>query len=245
MISRLTRPRAALILALAAIFILALAHWPDRFLADILEQLKNFQTNGATLRARILAFGGLAPALFIIIQVAQVVVAPIPGEASGFLGGYVFGAFPGFLYSSLGLTIGSALAFGGGRLLTAFFTEHFRHTSFYLRFNHLVSRGDFLIPFTLFLLPGFPKDSLCYLLGMSSMPWAAFLLITGVGRVPGTLMLSLQGAEAFAGNWLRLAVISLVSLGIVLPCLLGRHRILARFNRHRAEPLSPEESDHE
>lgn len=241
---RLTRTRAALLLAIAASAILVLILWPDNFLAKALAQLKNFQTDGATLRARILAHGGLAPAIFIIIQVAQVVVAPIPGEASGFLGGYVFGALPGFIYSSLGLTIGSGLAFGAGRLLTAFFSEHFRHTSFYLRFNHLVSRGDFLIPFVLFLLPGFPKDSLCYLLGMSSMPWPAFLFITGVGRMPGTLTLSLQGAEVFNGNWLRLAVISLVTMLVVLPCLLGRHRLLERLNRHRAKPPSLGESGH-
>lgn len=240
----LTRPRAALLLALAAISILALTQWPDNFLSKTLEQLKNVQTDGAVLRARILAYGGLAPAIFIIIQVAQVIVAPIPGEASGFLGGYLFGAWPGFIYSSLGLTIGSALAFGTGRLLRAFLTEHFRHTKVYQRFNHLVSRGDFLVPFILFLLPGFPKDSLSYLLGMSSMPWAAFLFITGVGRMPGTLMLSLQGAEAFAGNWLRLVVILLLSLLVVLPCLLGRHRLLERLNRHRTTPPAPEDSGH-
>lgn len=244
MTARLTRPRAALLLAIAAVSILALILWPDNFLAKALAQLKNFQTDGATLRARILAYGGLAPAIFILIQIAQVLVAPIPGEASGFLGGYLFGALPGFLYSSLGLTIGSALAFGTGRLLSAFLTEHFRHTNVYQRFNHLVSRGDFLIPFILFLLPGFPKDSLSYLLGMSNMPWAAFLLIAGVGRMPGTLMLSLQGSEAFAGNWLRLVVILLLSLLVVLPCLLGRHRLLERLNRHRTTPLTPEDSGH-
>lgn len=246
MTGRLTRSRAALLLlAITILSLLALSQWPDNFLTKTLAQLQNFQTDGATLRARILAYGGLAPAIFILIQVAQVVVAPIPGEASGFLGGYLFGAGSGFLYSSLGLTIGSTLAFGGGRLLTAFFTERFRHTSFYRRFNHLVCRGDFLIPFVLFLLPGFPKDSLCYLLGMSSMPWTAFLLIAGVGRMPGTLMLSLQGAEVFAGNGLRLAVICLVSLLVALPCLLGRHRLLARINRHRAEQLAPEDSGNE
>jgi uncharacterized membrane protein YdjX (TVP38/TMEM64 family) len=245
MTARLTRPRAALLLAFAAVAILALYLSPDNFLAGTVAQLKNFPSEGATLRARILAYGGLAPCLFILIQVAQVVVAPIPGEASGLLGGYLFGALPGFLYSSLGLTIGSGLAFGGGRLLTAFFSERFRHTSVYQRFNHLVARGDFLIPFVLFLLPGFPKDSLCYLLGMSSMPWTAFLLITGVGRMPGTLMLSLQGAEVFAGNWLRLAIILLVTLLVVLPCLLGRHQLLERLSRHRAESSFPEKPDHE
>jgi len=233
MIRRLTRSRAALLLILAAAATLAFYLIPDNFLAQTVAQLKSFPSEGAALRARILAYGPLAPLLFILIQTAQVVVAPIPGEASGILGGYLFGAAPGFLYSSLGLTLGSSLAFGAGRLLTAFFSEHFRHTQIYSRFNHLISRGDFAIPFVLFLLPGFPKDSLCYLLGMSTLPWPIFLFITGVGRMPGTLLLSLQGAEIGAGNWLRLLLLLLATLVVALPCLLCRHRLLQWLNRFR------------
>ncbi len=229
----LTRPRAALLILLTAGIGLALYLIPDNFLRQTLVQLQDFRNESETLRSRILAFGPLAPLLFILLQVLQVLVAPIPGEASGFLGGYVFGALPGFLYSTLGLTLGSGLAFGGGRLLGAFFTEHFRHTGVYRSFNHLVSRGDFLIPFVLFLLPGFPKDSLSYLLGMSSMPWPIFLFIAAVGRLPGTLMLSLQGAETFAGNYLRLGLLTLFSALVIIPCLLGRHRILTWLNRRR------------
>ncbi|NTV12918.1 MAG: TVP38/TMEM64 family protein [Desulfobulbaceae bacterium] len=245
MIRRLTRPRAALLLILVTAAVVSLFLIPENFLAQSVAQLKNFPTEGAALRRRILAYGPLAPLLFILIQTAQVVVAPIPGEASGILGGYLFGTWPGFFYSSLGLTLGSNLAFGAGRLLTAFFSEHFRHTKVYNRFNHLVSRSDYVVPFVLFLLPGFPKDSLCYLLGMSSIPWPVYLFITGVGRMPGTLLLSLQGAEAEAGNWLRLTAILLVSLALVIPSLLYRHQLLERLSRHRTPPLSPEESTHE
>lgn len=245
MIPRLTRPRAALLLLLAAGLALAFYLSPDNFLSRALVQLRHFQTESEALRGRILTYGPLAPLLFILIQVLQVMVAPIPGEASGFLGGYVFGALPGFLYSSLGLTLGSALAFGGGRLLGAFFTGHFRHTTVYLRFNHLVSRGDFLIPFLLFLLPGFPKDSLSYLLGLSTMPWPVFLFITAVGRMPGTLMLSLQGAETFDGNYLRLGLLTLFSAAVAIPCLLGRHRILARLNRLRRGSSQEPRGEHD
>jgi uncharacterized membrane protein YdjX (TVP38/TMEM64 family) len=232
---RLTRPRAALLFLLIFGLALALYLSPDNLLSRTLVHLKSFQAESAVLRSRFLTYGPLAPLLFILLQVVQVVVAPIPGEASGFLGGYIFGALPGFLYSSVGLTLGSWVAFGGGRLLSAFFTGHFLHTRVYQRFNHLVSRGDFLIPFVLFLLPGFPKDSLSYLLGLSTMPWPVFLFIAAVGRMPGTLLLSLQGAETFDGNYLRLVLLTIFSALVIVPCLLGRHRILTRLNRWRRE----------
>uniref|UniRef100_A0A7C4NS55 DedA family protein n=1 Tax=Thermodesulfobacterium geofontis TaxID=1295609 RepID=A0A7C4NS55_9BACT len=35
----------------------------------------------------------LGPFLFIVFQALQVIIAPIPGEATGFLAGFFFGAF--------------------------------------------------------------------------------------------------------------------------------------------------------
>ncbi|MBI4796090.1 MAG: hypothetical protein HY790_09705, partial [Deltaproteobacteria bacterium] len=42
--------------------------------------------------------GPLAPLIFIVVQTLQVVFAPIPGEATGFIGGFLFGVPLGMLY---------------------------------------------------------------------------------------------------------------------------------------------------
>ena len=50
------------------------------------------------------------------MQILQVVLAPIPGEATGFIGGYLFGSIKGFIYSSLAsgqLDHGSILPLAG------------------------------------------------------------------------------------------------------------------------------------
>src|SRR3989441_8265656 len=62
-------------------------------------------------------WGVLAPVVFIAIQSLQVIIAPIPGEVTGLLGGFVFGQWLGFVYSTVGLTVGSRRAFWGGRWL--------------------------------------------------------------------------------------------------------------------------------
>jgi uncharacterized membrane protein YdjX (TVP38/TMEM64 family) len=49
----------------------------------------------------------------------------------------------------------------------------------------------------LFVFPGFPKDYLCLFLGVTVMPLKLFLLMATFGRMPGTLMLSLQGSMLF------------------------------------------------
>ena len=217
-----------LVLILAGIGAVALyAFQPDNIFGKVLSYLQNSRQHGEQLREAILAKGAFAPLIFITLQILQVVVAPIPGEASGGLGGYLFGALPSFVYSTIGLTIGSWLAFMVGRLLSDLVRRRLEHTVIYKRFNHLVSKGDFAIPFVLFLLPGFPKDSLAYLLGMSHMPLPVFLFITFVGRMPGTLLLSFQGAEIYQGDYLKFALLLGVSALIALPYAFYHKRILA------------------
>ncbi len=74
-------------------------------------------TDREAIKAYILSWGMAAPVVFTGIQILQVVLAPIPGEATGFIGGYLFGALNGFLYSSIGLAAGSLINFGIGRVL--------------------------------------------------------------------------------------------------------------------------------
>ena len=194
------------------------------------------------LRAALLARGALAPLLLVGLQVVQVIIFPLPGEATGFLGGYLFGAWGGLFYSTVGLALGSWLAFGISRLFRQAVEQRLAHTEAYRRFNHLVAKGDFAIPFLLFFLPGFPKDSLSYVLGLSRMPWRAFLVIAAIGRIPGTLLLSLEGAQIYERNYLNLLLLLGASLVLGLPFYLGRHRLLAwleGIGRRRANEVTP------
>ena len=72
-----------------------------------------------------------------------------------------------------------------------------------------------------------PKDALSYLLGFSRVPLAIFLFITGLGRMPGTLMLSLQGAEVQTANYRLLALLLGISLALGLAGFLYRRKLLA------------------
>jgi uncharacterized membrane protein YdjX (TVP38/TMEM64 family) len=168
------------------------------------------------------AAGPLAPLIFILIQALQVVLAPIPGEATGFVGGYLFGAPLGLLYSTLGLTLGSVLAFLIARWLEEHYVKRWIPAEILQKFDFLMERQGALISFILFLLPGFPKDYLCFVLGLSRMPFKLFLLICVVGRIPGTLLLTLQGAKVYKGDYYSTLVI--LGLCLVLIVVLGYYR---------------------
>lgn len=69
----------------------------------------------AMFREWIASFAVFAPIVFILIQIGQVVAAPIPGHITALLGGYLFGPVFGTMYSLVGVVIGSAIAFSLSR----------------------------------------------------------------------------------------------------------------------------------
>jgi hypothetical protein len=105
------------------------------------------------VKALLKAAGPLAPLIFMAVQALQVVLAPIPGEATGFIGGYLFGVPLGMLYSTLGLTLGSVLAFALGRWLEHRFVERIVSRETLDRFDFLMERQGFE-PHVLEALPG-------------------------------------------------------------------------------------------
>ncbi|MDD3579814.1 MAG: TVP38/TMEM64 family protein [Desulfobacca sp.] len=210
----------AFLLALAA---LTYAWWPT--LSPYIYAGYDFLTDKEKIRDYIAAWGSLAPVVFMVIQTLQVVFAPIPGEATGFLGGFLFGVLPGFIYSTIGLTVGSTLAFLIGRWLEIHVVEKIVRPETLEKFDFLIERQGTLVAFLLFLFPGFPKDYLCLILGLSQMPIKVFLIIVTIGRMPGTLMLSLQGAQVFKGNYYGLAIILALIIALALPMFIYREKI--------------------
>ena len=173
-------------------------------------------TDREWLRAAVESCGWAAPLAFIGIQIAQVIAAPVPGEATGFIGGYLFGTLPGFLYSTIGLSIGSLINFGIGRLLGERFVRRFVSQERFRRIDRMVNRQGIIALFIMFLIPGFPKDYLSLALGLSTLPVKIFALMTCAGRMPGTLMLSLQGAALYDRSYGLLAAVGGACLVLVL-----------------------------
>jgi uncharacterized membrane protein YdjX (TVP38/TMEM64 family) len=179
-------------------------------------------TDREWIRAAVASFGWAAPLVFIGIQIAQVIAAPVPGEATGFIGGYLFGALPGFIYSTIGLSIGSLINFGIGRMLGERFARRFVSKERFQRLDRLVNRQGIIALLILFVIPGFPKDYLCLALGLSTLPVKLFAPMACAGRIPGTLMLSLQGAALYERSYGLLAAVA--GAGLVLVLLAYRYR---------------------
>ena len=202
------------------------------FPLDRYRELFEFYANRKAIAQYVKDFGPYGPIVFIILQALQVVAAPIPGEATGILGGYLFGTLPGLIYSTIGLTIGSCLGFGLGRWLGLPFVRRFVRQETYHKFDFLTRAKGELVIFLLFLMPGFPKDILCFLLGASPLPFGTFFLVSTVGRIPGTWLLSIQGTQVRGHQYVSLFILLSVLAVALLVLHAYRNRIFDWMKRH-------------
>lgn len=168
---------------------------------------------------------------FILLQSAQVVAAPIPGEVTGLLGGFLYGPFLGVLLSTIGLTIGSYIAFALARAFGRPFVERFVDKNTMKRFDYLLHhKGAFLV-FLLFLIPGFPKDYLCYILGLGHLTTAEFLVIGGTGRLFGTILLTLGGDYIRHHQYGRFSILVGIAIIVVFITMAYRDKLDRLFRK--------------
>ena len=123
-------------------------------------------TDRDQIKAFVSSFGRYAPVVFITLQILQVLFAPFPGEATGFIGGFLFGTAKGFIYSSIGLTVGSWINFSIGRFLGKRYIRKMIPSNQLDRLDTIVKRQGIFVLFILFVFPGFPKDYLSLFISM-------------------------------------------------------------------------------
>lgn len=171
--------------------------------------------------------------IFILVQIIQVVAAPIPGELTGFIGGYLYGPFWGTLYSTIGLTVGSWIAFMLARFFGEPLVEVMVRKEVFEKFDHFMEHRGLLISFLLFLIPGFPKDYLSYIMGVSRIPTGTFIVISTAGRVFGTMMLSITGNVVRNGQYIALLVIFILGVVTFIATYYYHDKILDILKKHK------------
>ena len=137
---------------------------------------------------RIKSYGLIAPIIFLLIQIVQVVFPVIPGGASCLVGVLAFGPIEGFIYNYVGLTLGSCISFFLSRnyglpLINKLFQKE--TVDKYLKY--IRTKKFEKVFFWGIFLPGAPDDLLCYIAGISGLTFLRFLFIILIGK-PFTLI---------------------------------------------------------
>jgi uncharacterized membrane protein YdjX (TVP38/TMEM64 family) len=204
------------------------------------RDLVRFFASRSRITSFVASFGPLAPLVFMGIQFLQVLIAPIPGELTGFIGGFLFGTRAGFIYSSTGLTLGSWVAFLIARRFGSSFVRRFVDKEIMIKFDYLMEHKGAFFSFLFFIIPGLPKDYFCYLLGLSPMHVITFLVVSTIGRIPGTLLLSMQGEAVRSEHYRAFFVVLGLALFALVLTIIYRDRIESWLHRKRPRKKKPD-----
>ena len=167
-------------------------------------------------------FGPFGLIVMLLIQIAQIVVAIIPGEVVEFVAGTVYGWFGGLIFCLVGVAIGQTIVFVAVRFLGKDLVEKAAGSEAMQKFKFLNDEKKLrVILFFLFFIPGTPKDLLTYIVPLTKIKLLDFLIITLVARIPSIVSSTLAGA-AFGENDLLRTVIIYAVIGVVsLICAIG------------------------
>ena len=136
-------------------------------------------THAEAMSDFVAGFGPAAPVLFILVQIAQIVLAFVPGGAACSVGVLLFGPWLGFLYNFIGIFMGSLLNFCLARRFGTHFVQLFGGEGKLASYLHKLEEKDRFARWfaAAIFLPFFPDDFLCMLAGLTHMSLRQFCLI--------------------------------------------------------------------
>ena len=150
------------------------------------------------------------------IQLASVIVAPIPSNITAAAGAYLFGLWPSFLPTWGAVTAGSAAMFALARVLGQKFTGQFVSEKLEEKYLDVIRRKRDVFLALAFLFPFFPDDLLCILAGLTDIPFKRFLLLVVAARPWGLLVACMVGSATVSIPLWGMALLGLAGLAVFL-----------------------------
>jgi len=157
------------------------------------------------------------------ILVLAVVVSPIPGTPLTVAAGAVWSPWTAGIYGSLGVFVGSLLAYFLGRTLGRSLIQVLSGKTIHIS-KH---RGELYVGWLLFfshLLPIVPFDLMSYGAGMTRLSLSLYVIATLLGTLPGTFLLAYLGSSFTIAPGVGGAIaVFFALLIIVVPWKIHRH----------------------
>ena len=163
----------------------------------------------------------------IALQALQVIICILPGQPIQFAASYIFGVIGGYLISLAGAVIGAFSAFYLAKFLgTDAIKVIFGENKVEYYRNKINSGKGLLIAFFIYLIPGFPKDLVGYVAGISNMQVIPFIIISSIGRSPGMFGSLLFGTFFKSKDYKAIAILVLLCAVFLLICFIKKNDLI-------------------
>ena len=155
------------------------------------------------------------PVIYVALVIFQILIAFIPGEPLEIAAGYVFGTLKGTVLCIAAASIGSIIVIllvrkFGKALLEIFFDKEKIEGLKFLQ----SSQKKIVVFLILFIVPGTPKDLLCYYGGLTDISLPLLIFICTVCRFP-SIITSTVGGDALGSGEYGFAIIVFALTGVI------------------------------
>ena len=168
-------------------------------------------------RTWIESFGIYAPLIYVLITILQIMIPLIPGEPMEIVAGYAFDSVKGTILCLLAESIGSIIVLlivrKFGRKIVELFFEKKKIED--LKFLNSDENGVILFAMA-FIMPGTPKDLLCYYGGLTDIDIRKLMLITTLGRIPSIITSTLAGSSLGDQQYIKAISFLLIAAALSL-----------------------------
>ena len=124
---------------------------------------------------------------YIILSITQTIIPIVPGEPVELLGGYLFGKINGTIICLICESLASIIVVLFARKYGKKFLSYLIEDKKLNTIEKLKSKKAFNLFSLLFLIPGTPKDILCYFSGIAEYDIVPLLIVVTVGRIPSII----------------------------------------------------------
>lgn len=177
----------------------------------LFKPIKYYINNINEFKTLIKQYGAFSSVIIFLLQVLQVIIAIIPGDAVNLLSGYVLGPWLGFIISFTGMMCGSFLAFYLSRKFGRNFVEKLvKKDKLDEIFNKINPKMTSLGLLILCSIPFMPRDVLVYAMGLTPIRAKKFFIIYGISRFPLILVMSFTGNTLFSSSKLTIILLTLL-----------------------------------
>ena len=150
------------------------------------------------------------------IQLASVIIAPIPSNITAAAGAYLFSLWPSFLLTWGAVAAGSAVVFLLARGLGQQFAGQFVSEKLSGKYLDVIRRKRDVFLALAFLFPFFPDDILCILAGLTDIPFKRFFLLVAAFRPWGLLVSCLVGSATVSIPWWGMVLLGAAGIAAFL-----------------------------
>lgn len=176
------------------------------------------------------SYGGYAVAISFFLMILQSIISPIPAFLITLANAAIFGPVGGAILSWTSSMAGAALCFVISRVLGRDVVERITGKGMVQQLDDFFKRFGKHAILVARLLPFMSFDLVSYAAGLTSMGFLGFIIATGLGQLPATVVYSFVGGSLTGGAQMMMIGL-LVLFAITVIIYVGRKMYNERQNK--------------